>query len=100
MRAYVYWAVRDWLNPAHKNNAALPPDAQLAEELSQTKWEFMSNGKVKIESKEDIKKRLKRSPDKGDALALTFYPVEELEVILLRERKRAAFRQQMGSLFR
>jgi hypothetical protein len=86
MRAYVYWAIRDWLNPAHKHNAALPYDADLAEELSQTKWEFMSNGKVKIESKEEIKKRLKRSPDKSDSLALTFYPVKPLEDIL-KDRK-------------
>jgi hypothetical protein len=74
MKAYVYWAMRDWLNPFNKNGACLPPDPELAQELTETKWKFMSNGKIQIESKEELKKRLKRSPDKADSLALTFYP--------------------------
>lgn len=87
MRAYLYWCVRDWLNPAHKSKAALPPDSELAEELSQTKWSFMSNGKVKIESKEDLKSRLKRSPDKADALAMTFFPVEDYDAVAEQRRR-------------
>jgi hypothetical protein len=74
MRAYLYWAVRDWLNPINKMEAMLPVDDELTQELTETKWEFMSNGKIKIEPKEEIKKRLGRSPDKSDALANTFYP--------------------------
>lgn len=74
MRAYLYWAVRDWLNPINKTEAMLPVDDELTQELTETKWEFMSNGKIKIEPKEEIKKRLGRSPDKSDALANTFYP--------------------------
>lgn len=75
MRAYLYWAVRDWLNPHFKSNAMLPPDDFLKEELSEVIWKFKSNGKIIIEPKEDIKERLGRSPDKSDALANTFYPV-------------------------
>jgi hypothetical protein len=76
MRAYLYWSIRDWLNPAFKSNAKLPPDEELMEELSQTKWKFRSDGRVQIEAKEDVKKRIKRSPDKADALANTFYPID------------------------
>ena len=54
--------------------AALPPCDQLMEEATETKWKFLSNGKIIIEPKEDIKKRIKRSPDYMDALANTFYP--------------------------
>ena len=36
------------------------------------KYEFMSNGKIKVESKQDMKKRLGRSPDLSDALMMTF----------------------------
>jgi hypothetical protein len=79
MRAYLYWCIRDWLNPAINSEAALPRDKELAQELIQTKWEFMSNGKIKIESKDEIKKRIKRSPDKADALANTFWPVEDYD---------------------
>jgi hypothetical protein len=57
-----------------------PPDQELAQELIETKWKFMSNGKVQIEPKEDLKKRIKRSPDKADNLALTFYPTNPEEV--------------------
>jgi hypothetical protein len=39
-----------------------------------------SNGRLKIEKKEDMKKRTQKSPDEGDALALTFaFPVANLE---------------------
>lgn len=79
LRAWLYWAVRDWLNPANKNDAALPPDDELLQELSETQWKFMSNGKIQLESKEDLKKRLKRSPDKADAFANTFYPVPDVD---------------------
>ena len=74
MRAYLYWCIRDWLNPKNHTGAALPPNELLAEELTETKWKFQSNGSIIIEPKEDIKKRIKRSPDYTDALANTFYP--------------------------
>lgn len=79
MRAYLFWALRDWLDPAKKSEACLPPDEDLKEELCEIKWKFLSNGKIQIEAKEDIKTRLKRSPDKADALANTFYPVPDID---------------------
>lgn len=79
LRAYLFWALRDWLNPRLNPNACLPPDDELAQELTEIKWQFLSNGRIKIEAKEDIKQRLKRSPDKSDALALTFYPVIDID---------------------
>lgn len=78
MRAFLFWAIRDWLDPANKMDAALPPDEELKRDLTEIKWLYTSNGKIKLESKDDIKKRLKRSPDKGDALANTFYPVPDI----------------------
>lgn len=74
MRAYCYWAVRDWLNPKNGFNPALPPCDELDDELTEIHWSFQSSGKIIIEAKEDIKSRLKRSPDRSDALASTFYP--------------------------
>jgi hypothetical protein len=74
MRAYLFWCVRDWLNPKNETGAMLPPDAQFDEEATEIRWSFRSDGKIIIEPKEDIKKRLGRSPDKFDALANTFYP--------------------------
>ena len=74
MRAYLFWCIRDWLNPKNGFQPALPPDDELMQELTEPHWKFQSDGKIIIESKDEIKKRLKRSPDKMDALANTFYP--------------------------
>jgi hypothetical protein len=75
MRAYLHWCVRDWLNPKNSTGAMLPPGGTLAQEASEIKWNFRSDGKIVIEPKEDIKARLGFSPDEFDALANTFYPV-------------------------
>ncbi len=74
MRAYLHWKMREWLNPKNNFQPAVPPDDQFMEEVTSTKWKFQSNGKIIIESKDDIKEKIKRSPDKMDAVANTFYP--------------------------
>jgi len=74
MRAYLFWAVRDWLDPKNNTGAMLPPSDRFKEEATEIKWSFRSDGKVLIEKKEDIKKRLGRSTDLFDSLANTFYP--------------------------
>lgn len=76
MKAYLFWAVRDWLDPKNNTGAMLPPGEGLKEEACEIRWSFRSDGKIIIEPKEDIKKRLGRSPDEFDALANTFYPVK------------------------
>lgn len=54
-----------------KRGGALPPDPELARELT-TPMYTMQNGKFRLEEKEQIKKRLGFSPDRADALFLTF----------------------------
>lgn len=81
MRAFMYWCIRDWLNPVNGSMACLPPDSGLVQELIETRYEFTIFGKIKVEEKDSIKQRLGRSPDKSDALAFTFYPKH------FRERK-------------
>jgi phage terminase large subunit len=44
-----------------------PEDKQLLEQLQSIKWWTNSNGKIQIESKEDMRKRGVKSPDLGDA---------------------------------
>jgi hypothetical protein len=79
MRAYLYWAIRDWLDPKFKQNAMMPEDDELLQELTETQWKFRSDGSIQIEAKEDIQKRIGRSPDKADGLANTFYPVHDYD---------------------
>lgn len=50
----------------------IPPDAALKAQLSAIMIERDSNGKLKLASKDVIKKTVGRSPDEADALALTY----------------------------
>jgi hypothetical protein len=69
MRAWAYWTLRDLLDPEKGYNLALPPDQELLSDLVAPRWSMTVQG-LKIEAKEDIVKRLGRSPDCGDALVL------------------------------
>ena len=60
---------------------ALPPNDKFAEEATEIHWKFVSDGKIIIEPKDDIKKRIGRSPDDFDALANTFYPSNAIESV-------------------
>jgi hypothetical protein len=51
----------------------LPPDTKLEGELVAPTFAYLPNGRIKVESKDEIKARLKRSPDRADALALAVY---------------------------
>lgn len=67
VRDQLYWELREWLAT---ENVRIPNDPKLIEELAAPKYEDMP--KIKIEKKDQIKKRIGRSPDFADALALTF----------------------------
>lgn len=74
MRAYLFWMVREWLDPDNGTGAMLPPGGTLAQEATEIRWSFKSDGRIIIEPKDDIKRRLGFSPDEFDSLANTFYP--------------------------
>jgi hypothetical protein len=76
MRAYLYWALRDALDPANGYNLVIPIDDELKQELSEIKYIVRSDGSIIIEPKEEIIKRIGRSTDKADSVANTFYPNE------------------------
>ena len=68
-RAEMYWQMRDALDPVHGENLALPPDTELLADLCSAKYKVTSAG-VTIEEKEEIKKRIGRSPDTGEAVMM------------------------------
>lgn len=70
-RAELYWRFREALNPITGENVELPPDDELAEDLCAPEFEITLQG-VQIEAKEDIRDRLGRSPDRGDAVLLAW----------------------------
>jgi len=69
LRAELWYRLRDWLA---KRDCKIPKDDTLIAELTSARYLFTSNGKVQVESKEDMKKRGIPSPDVADALCLTF----------------------------
>ena len=73
IRAACYWKLREALDPDFGEEICLPPSETLLADLAAPQFSVTTQG-IQIESKEDIKKRIGRSPDEGDAVALTFYP--------------------------
>ncbi len=69
VRAWAWWSAREALDPSSGLNLALPPDPELLADLCAPQWKMRGN-KLYIESKAEIKKRLGRSPDCGDAWVL------------------------------
>lgn len=67
-RSEMWFSVREWLHAG----GALPDDSGLLSELSAPLYFYNAADKIMLEAKDDIKKRLGFSPDKADALALTF----------------------------
>lgn len=72
-RMEMYWGVAEWL----RSGGCVPDDPALKVELCSPTYSHDNvRGVMKLESKDDIKARMGKSPDRADALALTFaYPV-------------------------
>lgn len=68
-RAEMWGEMRQWLADG---DVKIPDDDLLHNDLIALQYGFHSDSKIKLEKKEDLKKRTGRSPDAGDALALTF----------------------------
>ena len=67
LRAMIWWRFREMLDPETGCRIALPPDPKMKAGLCAPLWKLTPGG-ILIESKEEIKKRLGRSPDDGDAV--------------------------------
>lgn len=73
-RAQMWKEARDWL----KAGGAIPPDDVLYQDLIGPETVPRPDGKIQIESKADMKARQLPSPNRADALVLSFaYPVLE-----------------------
>lgn len=72
-RAAAWWGLREKLDPAFGSKLALPDDEEMIEELAAPKFTLYANGRLKVESKEDIKRRIGRSTDSADAIIQAFW---------------------------
>lgn len=82
-RAEAWWGLRDLLNPAFGSDIAIPEIPTLIGDLVAPKWDQTPSGAIKIEEKDEVRKRLGRSPDEGDAVTMAFNARVDRSVNLL-----------------
>lgn len=70
LRDELWWALRE---DFELGAISIPDDEELIFELSNVKFKVESNGKIKVESKKEMRARGVASPNKADALVLTKY---------------------------
>jgi phage terminase large subunit len=71
LRDQLWLSVREWLET---RSVSLPFDDQLRADLCAPRVAFLSDGRMQVESKQQLRARGFRSPDSADALCQTFVP--------------------------
>ena len=69
LRDELFWSAREWFEA---RDCQIPDDDTLIQEVTGIRYKYLSTGKLKVESKDEMKKRGQRSPDVADAFVLTF----------------------------
>jgi hypothetical protein len=88
LRAAIMWHLRTLLDPEggkEETRLALPPDNELIADLTAPRYEMRVSG-IAVENKDDIRKRIGRSTDSGDAVALSCWIVQRTSISLNGER--------------
>jgi hypothetical protein len=67
-RSAAWWIMREMLDPLDGVEIALPPDDELTGELTAPRWRVASGARIQVESKDEVRKRIKRSTDCADAV--------------------------------
>lgn len=75
LRSWLAWRFRELLDPESGVDVCLPPDPKLKADLCAPRWKLLppiansqAKGRIAVESKDEVKKRIGRSPDRGDAV--------------------------------
>ncbi len=76
IRAMAYWRLREWI----KKGGEIVKDPQLIKELLYIRFRRNLKGKIQIMSKEEMRKEGYPSPNRADALMLTFIEEEDTVV--------------------
>lgn len=79
-RSELWWRMREALDPTQNTGIALPPDQALLAELCAPRFE-LSGRTIKVESREDIIKRIGRSPDRATAVVLALIDQPKTRVL-------------------
>lgn len=77
-RDELWFNIRNLLNPyAQKNPILLPRNQKLKRHLMCADWKKGQTGKIQVSPKEEMRKKIKESPDLADAVIFAFAPVGE-----------------------
>lgn len=74
-KAEIFWNLRCDIRD---KKISLPDDKELINQVCSLKYGYTRKGKIKIESKDEMKKRGLKSPDKADSLAIAWSAGREL----------------------
>ena len=69
LTAEIHWNLREAIR---KKEISLPDDKILINQLCSRKYKFTRNGKIRLESKDEMKKRGLKSPDRADCVAIAY----------------------------
>lgn len=99
-RAEMWGTLKEWLLD---EPVCIPDSDSLHADLCGLKYKFDSNSRLRLESKEDAKKRGVRSPDEADSLCLTFaMPSSSYEhaskTQSITKRLRTNFKEQLNAI--
>lgn len=72
-RAAAWWNFRELLDPSRGSQIALPDDEMLMQELTAPGYDHYVGGRIKVEEKDEIRKRIGRSTDRADAVIQAFW---------------------------
>lgn len=92
-RAEMWGEMRNWLI---EQPAQIPDDDALHADLATPTYDYNHKQQLRLESKDDIKKRGLKSPDMADALALTFAHTYIPTTSHLRQNHKVKFDSVMG----
>ncbi|MGL5734209.1 MAG: terminase large subunit domain-containing protein [Beijerinckiaceae bacterium] len=97
LRSEMIWRMREALDPAAPEPLFLPDDSQLRSDLAAYRWSYTTQG-IAIGSKDDMKKKLGRSPDDGDAVVIALRSTVPTKVLLQMQNDHGASHDRNSEL--
>lgn len=70
LRDELWWRGREWLE---RRDCKFADDDETIAELTTPTYSFLSNGRIQVERKDELRKRGVKSPNRADAWLLTFH---------------------------
>lgn len=86
LRSQLWWEMREALDPEANTGICLPPDKDLFAELCAPRWELHGLA-IKVESRDEIVKRVGRSPDRASAVILALMDTPKVPQVRYLDRE-------------